>query len=270
MVRLALISSTLLIATACSSDSKDTPTTAQYDDTAQAVGATAAGGQHSAAFAPTRSNSIDVNGGDAASFSEAVTLSFGTLPLGLSLSGDGSVHGTHLGLEYSYMLTCKLSSGISIACGPTTDQSTVAVTWSGSLSSAYVNAKVSRDGSWSVSGLQSSTATITGDATFSFDAQLDSIFQTGASSTYSFDATANYNSVTVSTDSHLATGGSISYDIHADDKITAASGATTQASFDVQAELTIHADQTASLTLDGDQNYTVDLETGVVARVSAN
>ena len=46
-------------------------------------------------------------------------------------------------------------------------------------------------------------------------------------------------------------------------------GDTTR-SFSIQADVTIHADGTATLLLDGTHEYSLDLETGAVVRISAS
>jgi hypothetical protein len=40
------------------------------------------------------------------------------------------------------------------------------------------------------------------------------------------------------------------------------------ATFDVHADITFHADHTATLVLDGDRNYSLNLNTGVVVHVN--
>ena len=130
------------------------PTPEQYDDTAQAI---------ASATAPSG------GGGDVASMTDTVTISLGAMPSGFSLMGNGHFHGSRLGLDYDYAITCKNVAGAVGLCGPTTDQATVDVSWSGNLDTANVDASVTRNGSWSVSGLQSDTATFNGDSSFSLD-----------------------------------------------------------------------------------------------------
>ena len=141
----------------------------------------------------------------------------------------------------------------------------VDVSWSGNLDTANVDASVSRDGSWSVTGLQSDTATFSGDSSFSFDATLQSIFRPGVTATYTFDASASYHNVHISTQQRQIIDGSASFDIAADAKVTGTSK-DSEASFDVHAQITFHADHTADLVLDGNQHYSLNLTTGGVAR----
>jgi hypothetical protein len=214
MNRITLI--TLGSALAACSSSSTTPTTEQYDDTAQAIAST---------------TSTSGGGGDVASMSDAVTISLGTMPPGFSLTGDGHFHGSRLGVDYSYAITCKNLAGTVGVCGPTTDQASVDVSWSGNLTSTNADASVSRTGSWAVTGLQTDTATFSGDSTLSFDATLRSVFRPGAMATYMFDASASYNAVRISTQQHQVIDGSASFDLTAHHQVTGTPNNDVDASF---------------------------------------
>lgn len=249
MNRITLITLALSF-TACAS--KNTPTPEQYDDTAQAIAtATATGG----------------GGGDVSSMSDSVSISQGVMPAGFTLSGDGHFKGSRLGVDYSYAITCKGISGAVGACGPTTDQASVQVAWSGTLDTTNVNASVSRNGSWSITGLQSDTATFNGDSTFSFDATLQSVFRPGVTATYSFDASASYNAVKIATAQRQVIGGSAAFDLTAHATVTGAGSNNVDKSFDVHAEITFHSDHTADLVLDASRHYSLNLTSGVVVHV---
>jgi hypothetical protein len=250
MNRIPLITLALSLA-ACTSS--NTPTREQYDDTAQAIASTTA---------------TSGGGGDVASMSDSVSISLGAMPAGFSLMGDGHFHGSRLGVDYNYSLVCKSAAGVTAPCGPTTDQASVQVSWSGNLTSPNLDASVSRDGTWSLTGLQSDTATFTGNSTFSFDATLRSIFRPGATATYSFDASASYNAIRISTQQRQIIDGSASFDVSAHAQVTG-TNKDSDASFDVHAQITFHADHTADLILDGSQHYSLNLSTGVVVRVGA-
>lgn len=253
MNRITLI--TLALATACSSSNQ--PTREEYDDTAQAIASTTA-----------TSGSGGTSGGDVASMADTASLALGVTPQGITLMGDGHFQGSRLGVDYSYSLICKSVAGVVSVCGPTTDQATATVAWSGNLTSANVDASVSRTGSWTVTGLQSATATFAGDSSFSFDATLRSIFRPGVTATYAFDASASYDAVRISTVDRKVIDGSASFDLTAHHTVTGAGNDNVNASFEVQAEITFHADHTATLVLDGSQRYSLDLTTGVVVRVN--
>lgn len=251
MNRITLLTLSLSLA-ACSSSS--TPTREQYDDTAQAIASTTA---------------TSGGGGDVSSMSDSVTISLGVMPPGFSLMGDGHFHGTRLGVDYNYAITCKSATGVAGACGPTTDQASVDVAWSGNFSSTYVDADVTRNGSWSITGLQSSTATFSGSGSFSFDATVRSIFRPGAMASYAFDASASYNAVRIATQDRTVIDGSATFDLSAHAQVTGAGSNNADATFDIHAQITFHADHTADLVLDGSQHYSLNLTTGGVIRIGA-
>jgi hypothetical protein len=251
MNRITLLPLALSI-TACAAN--NTPTPEQYDDTAQAIASTTATGG---------------GGGDVASMSDSVAISLGTMPQGFSLTGDGHFHGSRLGVDYNYSITCKSATGVVGVCGPTTDQATVDVAWSGNLASTNVDASVMRSGSWSLTGLQSETATFNGDSTFSFDATLRSIFRPGVTSTYSFDASASYSAIKIATQQRQVIGGTASFDVSAHATVTGAGSNNSDKSFDVHAQITFHADHTADLVLDATRHYSLNLTTGVVIHVNS-
>lgn len=249
-----ILLTTLVLSSAAACTSKSTPTREQYDDTAQAIATTTATGG---------------GGGDVASMSDSVTIAQGVMPSGFSLMGDGHFQGTRLGLDYSYAIVCKSATGVIGLCGPTTDQASVDVSWSGNLNTTNLDASVSRNGSWSITGLQSDTATFNGNSTFSFDATVRSIFRPGVTATYSFDASASYDAIRISTQQRQIIDGSASFDVSAHAQVTGAGSNNSDASFDVHAQITFHADHTADLVLDGSQHYSLNLTTGVVIRVGA-
>ncbi len=252
MNRITLI--TLGLATAACSSSSKQPTPEQYDDTAQAIASTTATGS---------------GGGDVASMADSASLALGAVPAGFALQGDGHIQGSRAGVDYSYAITCKNLAGAALtACDHTTDQATVEVSWSGNLTSPNLDASVSRDGTWTVTGLQTDTATFSGDSNFSFDATVRSIFRPGVTATYSFDANASYNAVKISTQQRQVIDGSASFDLTAHSTVTGAGSGNADASFDVHAQITFHADHTASLVLDGSRHYSIDLTTGVVVHAN--
>lgn len=245
------------ITAGCSDDSNNTkPTAEEYDDTAQAIGSTTA-----------TSNGGSTSGGDMASMSDTVQLALGVTPPGITLAGDGHFETSKLGLAYSYSLTCT-TAGNAAPCGPTSDTASADVKWSGNLNTDAVQASVTRDGSWNVSGLQTSQVTFNGDSSFTFDATLKSIFRPGVTTTYNFDTSAHYDTVVIDKGSRAAVSGSATFDVNAKHMVTGSNN-NVDASFSVNAELTFNGNGTANLTLDGSQHYTVNLDTGAVVRVTA-
>jgi len=253
MNRITLITVGLSIA-ACSSSNKATPE--QYDATAQAIASTTA---------TSGSGGTSSGGGDVASMADSASLALGVMPTGISITGDGHFQSTRLGVTYNYSITCKNVAGVVSVCGPTTDQAAVSVSWSGNVTSESLDASVTRNGDWSITGLQTDTATFAGDSDFSFDLALRGPNATAA---YSFDASASYHAVRISTHEHKVIDGSVSYDLSAHGAVTGSGTNNADASFEVHAELTFHADHTAALVLDGSQHYTLNLDTGIVVRAN--
>lgn len=236
----------------CSSSSS-TPTAEQYDDTAQAIASqTSTGG----------------GGGDVASMSDSVNIALGTMPVGFALSGNGHFQGSRLGVAFDYAITCKNLAGLSLGtCDATTNAATVNVSWSGNFASPNLDAAVTRDGAWAVTGLQTNTATFSGNGSFTFDATLRSIFRPGVTATYNFDASAAYDAVKITTADRKVVDGSASFDLTAHHMVTGTTS-NVDATFDVHAVVTFHADHTATLVLDGSRSYTLDLTSGAVVLVN--
>lgn len=248
-----------VVTAGCSSSNNSKPTSDEYDDTAQAIGSTTA-----------TSNGGSSGGGDVASMADSVQLALGVTPAGLSLAGSGSgqFNGSKLGVNYSYTLTCT-TGGATAPCGVTTDSATAQVDWSGNLNTDAVTASVTRDGKWTLSGLQTSTVSFSGDSSFTFDATLKSIFRPGVTTTYNFDTSAHYDAIMVDKSSHHVISGSATFDVNAKHMVTGSTN-NVDASFSVSADLTFNSDGTASLVLDGTQHYTIHLDTGVVVKVTAS
>jgi len=231
-----------LLGACTNNDKDDSITTDEYDQVAQSVGSSTATGN---------------GGGDVGAMSDTAVIATGGLPLGFTVSGSGSITGVHAGLDYSYSLTCKDANGTTLAvCTALTDSAQASLSWNGSLALPNISATVQRDGNWSVTGLQSDTATFNGDGSFSYDAMIANVG-------WHFDYDASYDGVVVNNASHVAADGSLSYDITASKDVN---GNTTR-SFALHADVDIHADGTATVDLDGVHHYTLNLSTGVVVKV---
>jgi hypothetical protein len=244
----------LLTVSACSSSSDHAVTREEYDDTAQAIGTTTSSGS---------------GGGDVAAMADVMIMARGEMPLGFTLTADGHVRGSRLGLDYNYALTCKDTAGTTLAlCGPTTDRVDVSLTLTGDLATSNLDASLSRQGSWTVTGMQSATTKFDGNGSFDFAATIRSVFRPGVVTTYNFAYDASYDGVLIDSASHQAIGGSASFDASARHMVTGSNN-NSDVTFAVAADITFKADHTATLVLDGDQQYSIDLTTGVVVRVSA-
>ncbi len=251
LMKTLALASTMALFAACTSsnDSSSNITQDEYDDVAQSVG---------------RSTTTTSGGGEVGAMADVVVIATGTLPLGFSLDANGKIDGSHLGVDYSYQVTCKDASGMTLAtCTSLTDSASVSLSWSGNLTLPEFSSSVSRDGTWMVSGLQSSTASFGGGGTFMYNAMITNPARNTAVA-YALTYDATYDAVLVNTTSKLAVGGSIHYDI---DATRDAGGSDTQ-TFSLSADVTFNADSTATIVLDGTHTYSLNLTTGVVVSVS--
>ena len=237
---------------ACSSSTQ--PTQADYDDTAQQLGSTTSTGG---------------GGGEVGSMADVVSLSTGTPVDGFTVDASGKITGTHVGLTYDYTLTCKDSGGnVLPVCTSLTNSADAMITWSGMLTLPNLTASVDRTGSWSVTGLQTATATFSGTGSFTFDATVMSIFRP-VTAMYNLSADATYDSVLVATATKQPIGGDIHYDVTASASTTnTGNGDDSSAKFDISADVAFASNGTATLTLDGSHTYTIDTSTGVVVKVN--
>jgi hypothetical protein len=222
----------------CSSGSS-TPTSSQYDDVAQSTAAILiqTGG-----------------GGEMGSMSESASIAIGATPSGVTVDASGSLDCVHAGVTYTFQVSCTDVHGAALAhCGPTTNDAQASVAWSGNLSLTGFNAAVNRSGNWTLTGVQTSTATFNGTGTFNFNAQFQSAFRNEmVSANLSYSGT--YNAITYDTALHHATGGSAHYTIDGS-HAASSTGGTSNGSFAVDALVTFAADGSAKLTLDATHQY---------------
>jgi hypothetical protein len=237
--------------TGCSGGSS-TPTSNDYDDVAQSTAAlvvTPGGG----------------GGGETASISDVASIAVGVTPANVSVSAQGSFSTVQAGLTYSFTLTCADVSGNALPhCGPTTSAAQASVSWNGDLQIPDFSATVSRTGDWSVSGIQTGTATFNGTGSFDYSSTFQSAFRDEqASADLVYNAT--YDAVVYSEAAHLVTGGTIQYSIEASRMASSTSG-TSSGSFTINAVVTFAADGSATIVLDGSHTYQVTAG-GVVIKV---
>src|SRR5262249_31081476 len=160
-----------------------------YEDTAQTIAsATATGG-----------TGAGLGFGDALVFQDAVSLARGRMPLGFLRATDGHFHGNLMGVGHDFTIACKDAAGnAQTECNSMTDSATVTIKVTGDLQTPIFSASIDHEGTFTITGLQSATATFDGDSSFSLDTSLTSCFhQGGATSTLMFDATASYKAITI-------------------------------------------------------------------------
>jgi hypothetical protein len=226
----------------CSS-SNTTPTTTDYDDVAQSTAAIVA---------------TPGGGGELGSMSASASIAAGALPatLNVSANASGSFGASSAGVTYDFSVSCTDAGGAALShCGATTNDAQASVTWSGDLTIPDYTATVTRNGTWTLTGVQSGTATFNGTGTFSFASQFQSAFrneQVSANLAYS----ASYDAVTYDESAHSVTGGSVHYTINASRAASSTSGSS-DGTFTMDAVLTFGPAGSATLTLDGSHKYNV-------------
>lgn len=267
MTRITLITLGLSLTACAASPSSSTTTTpatsADYDDVAQTIASSTVTGSGGSG-----SDAGSLGAGDAIAIRDAVSLARGSMPLGFLRDHDGDehhFHGDHMGLGNAFTITCKDAAGaVQTACDKTTDSATVELKMTGNLMTPNFTASIDREGTWTITGLTTATATLDGSASFSLDTSIKSIFHMGVTSTLMFDNTAAYKAITVTTADREITGGSASFEVKAHRTVTGTANGSNDVdkSFDVHAELTFNADHTATLVLDGMHTFTIDLHSG--------
>ncbi len=205
-------------------------------------------------------------GGEVDSMYDSASLAVGITPAGVTADGSASFGDAHAGVDYSLTVSCTDASGAPLpACGPKTSTAQASVSWSGNLTlPPDFTGTVTRQGTWTLSGVKTTTATFDGSSSFDLSAQFTSVFY-GAHASVDLMYTASYNAVTYSTVAHHATGGSIDYSI-----ATSGGASTPRAqgagTFAMDAHVVFNPDGSATLTLDGSYQYKV-LAGGVVLKI---
>lgn len=243
-IQLAALAASLALACGCAKKASDE----DYDDVAVAVGALVA----------------NDSGGEVGSMEASATLATGGTVNGLTAQANGKYSGQFLGLTYSYDLTCKDSNGSALAtCDATTESATLKVDWSGNLKLPSYKATITRTGDWTLSGLQSDTATFNGHGTFDVDTEFKGFFNTR---NFLLDYDGNYAAVQWNRTTWTPSGGTITYNVHAQRKVVSNSNAAnnSEMELDVQVVVTFAADGTATMTLDGERHYSLNLDNGNV------
>jgi hypothetical protein len=247
----SIAATTAFGAAACSGTASSAPTSADYDNVAQSTAALViqAGG-----------------GGEVGSMVESANLAVGVMPAGVTANGSGSFGDVHAGLDYEVTISCTDAAGAPLsACGPEANAAQASVSWSGDLSlPPDFTANVSRQGNWTLSGLQTGTVTFDGTSSFDLGAQFTSVFH-GAQASVDLRYSASYDAVAYSISAHHATAGTIRYSITGSREASTANGQR-DASFTMDANVAFSTDGSATITLDGSHRYQV-LGGGIVIKL---
>lgn len=243
---------TCLLAATCAAGctSTDTATEADYDDVAQALTAVVV---------------TDNDGGEVGAMVDAAMIASGDGNLSLKLAASGQYTGSHLGLDYTYSVTCSDAEGAKQeACDDTTDSAQVGVRWSGDLALPNLTAAVSREGDWQLSDIQSAEITLTGDSNLELDAELQSLFRSVTRS-YHLSYDASYEDVVLQRSTRKLDSGRVTYNIDAD-RTASGPRRDSEAHFTMDAVLEFTGDGQATLTLDRKFQYNIDLATAELTK----
>jgi hypothetical protein len=233
----------------CSSG-KSTPTSNDYDDVAQSTAALTvqAGG-----------------GGEIGSMSASASLAVGVTPGNVSVNASGTFDELQAGVDYTFTIACTDASGAALShCGPTTNDAQASVGWSGDLTLPGFSATVDRQGSWTLTGVQTGTVTFNGSGSFTFASQFQSAFR-NEMATANLTYSGSYDAVTFVTAAKHATGGTAHYTVNASESSSSTSGQSS-GSFSIDVLVTFNLDGSATLTLDGSHAYAVSAS-GTVTKI---
>lgn len=242
LVRAVALGGAALAMAACTDDAAP-PTDAEYQQVAQAVGATTS------------------QLGDGAALTVATQLVTGVVPIGLRLDGAGRFSGDHVGLSYDYDVQCRTVLLEPVPCGALADAAVVDATWRGRLELPRWQASASHTGTWNLAGLRGDVTTVDGDARFVLGATFASA---SAQNTKTLDLRydASYDGVQIDNDTHALVGGAVHYAIDMTTTHTTP-GHDDRTHHAIDAVVTFTGGGAATLVLDGDRRFTIDLYAGV-------
>lgn len=233
-------------------------TTEDYDNTAQVI----------ASSTVMTNGSGGIGAGDILTMVDALHLAVGRPPTDFSYR-EGKFHCNRMGVDVALTVVCKDATGkTQKRCDSKTDKATIQVEWEGKLKAPNFLATVSRAGQWTISGIQSGTASLNGDSHFAVDTTFSSVFHAGITAAMTYDAMAAYNDIVFTTaDSQITSGNAVfSVDIH--NTLTGTAGsAPVDKAFAIAATMTFNGGGTALLVLDGVNTYLINLTTGLIIGV---
>jgi hypothetical protein len=239
------------LGSAACSRSGDEPSAEDYDDVALSVASTSA----------------QDGGGEAANLADSLALAAsGTAP-GMQPSGSGVFTGTRGQLTYTYDVTCRDAGGTALpSCtGGAAETADVHVEWQGSIDLPRYKATVQRSADWRLGGLSGATVTLDGTGSFALQSEFTALYRP-VTRTLDLDYAATYQAVQIDRTARKPIGGSIAYEVTAH-RTRSGSLRDVDATIEVDAVLSF-SPAGATLTLDRQRTYQVDLQTGAVTPTS--
>lgn len=218
----------LSLVVGCASNDQIGPSQSEYDDLALSIGSTVA---------------MPNGGGELGALGDVVAIAHGdALPAGFKRGDDGVISGTHTGLDYSYTVACD---GAQCAAD---------VAWNGELQLPTTGMSFDRTGPWTFT-LGSGA---NGTAKLNYESTITNNDR-GYTNTYALTYDGTYENVT-------ATTGNIHYALGVERHQTA-TNTEEVTHYDVDADLALNGDGTATMTLDGGRVYQLTLATASVVRL---
>lgn len=244
---------TAALLAACSTDDGVQISDEEYDDIASSV-------------ASTTSQRSTGGGGELGAMGDVTVLARGGILPGFAIAEADVWVGEHLGVTYRYDFECRDRNGkIVLGCGASTDRADVLISWTGSLELPLLTIDLERDGRWIVGGLSSNTAVVDGEGHLDVETHFEHQDR-GISATYQLSYDADYDAIVFERGYPFPRSGTIEYSLDVD-RTRVSAGRTDEQHFDVDAEVVFETNNHATITLDGDHRYDLDLATGVTVRI---
>ncbi len=241
MIRLIAATGLTLTLVAC-----NTPTEKDYDDVATATAAV-----------------IADDGGELEGIEDVVDTARGRPPFFIRRSLNGAWTGQRGSIDYSYELTCRDAAGeVQDVCDESTESANAVLAWRGEIDTARRYANIERSGDWTLGSLTSSVATFNGRGEFSVDSEFEALARPVMRS-FALDYDARYESILIDRTARRPIGGTITYAVDAA-RTESRRFRDIDASFQVDVVVTFSDDGTATMVLDGDRQYRVNLSNGDV------
>lgn len=228
----------------------DALTDEDYDDVAVAVGSLVA----------------NPSGGELGSFQDGLDMTQNPKSADANAVEGASGHEVIIraGLTYEYFIDCLDADGaIQSACSAfTTDSATLGVAWSGSLELPNYQGSITRTGEWTMSNLQSGTAELNGQGSFDLESHFQAIYRPVTKDlVLSYEAT--YDNVLIDMIGKTVQSGNITYEVSGSRSVTRGD-INRDSEFSLTADVSFDGNGNATLVLDGNRNYTINLATGTV------
>lgn len=247
IVHVSALALSLGALTACSSSRA---TEEDYDDVAASMGALSSEG-----------------GAEHRAMSDGVILLRGDVPRGLVRSASGAYEGVLGNLAYSFELTCVDRDGDELlVCSESTDSGELTVSYSGELNVGTFSGSVEREGEWQVRDVTGEVARFDGDGHYEVLAEWRTL--NGTVRSFQLACDAEYDAIAFRTSDRTVVSGEAHFAIEAR-RMTSRGANTTEAEVVIDAVLRFYGDGDATLVLDGDHTYSVNVETGAVLRVQS-